>query len=383
MIPRALFTVPTPPRPVRLRFHTTQGSLKATGGRIHTMDVSSPGELASWAREQGTVAGAISFDGRTAALSVVYEMQRHGDLLLEEGSGWNGFPRVVGNPEETPTPADYRSRVEKALSVFEQGALDKIVLARKLRLRFETTVPAEYLYQALVEAHPEARTYAVSPAEGQWLVGASPELLVSRQGRTVTSHPLAGSVPRSPDPVEDENRGRRLLTSEKDLREHSYVVEMIADTLSPYCRRLAVADRPALVGTRTVWHLGTWIEGELRDQGTTALELAAALQPTPALAGAPVASAVRTLEELEPFARDYYGGCIGWCDDNGDGEWTVAIRCASVRGPVVDLYAGAGIVAGSDPEAELAETTAKLSTLADVLLASELEVEAAPDARTA
>nr|BFE82385.1 hypothetical protein GCM10020093_049860 [Planobispora longispora] len=206
-------------------------------------------------------------------------------------------------------------------------------------------------------------SFAAPLPGGRTLIGASPELLVSRRGRTVISNPLAGSAARSADPAEDRRRAAALAASAKDLHEHRLVVEAVADALAPYCADLDVPNGPELTSTETMWHLSTRVTGVLRDPDTPVLALAAALHPTPAVCGTPRLRARRAIEELEPFDRGFYTGLVGWTDAAGDGEWAVTIRCAEAAGRMLRLYAGAGIVPGSDPDKELAETSAKFRTM--------------------
>ncbi|SJN43269.1 isochorismate synthase [Luteococcus japonicus] len=352
-------------------FHLrTPFSVVETPGPVPELfEVSSPRTLSETASQHGhAVVGALSFDCSRAALAAAPDLSvTHGSpgLRVVREEPW---PRLVGDAVLHPTPEGYREGVRQVLRAIAEERVVKTVLGRTVQYRFDAPVPAESLTRALARRHPEARTYCCPLPGGDSLVGASPELLVSRHGTTVRSHPLAGSVPRSANPAQDEAAARQLLASTKDLREHAVVVEMIADTLAPYCTRLTVPNQPALVSTRTVWHLGTWLRGELRDPQTSSLELAAALQPTPALCGAPHQPALDLLRGVEGFDREWFGGAVGWNDEHGDGEWTVAIRCARLSGTTATLFAGAGLVAGSDPSAELAETSAKFAALQDVLL---------------
>jgi isochorismate synthase len=199
------------------------------------------------------------------------------------------------------------------------------------------------------------------------LVGASPELLLRREGSSVRSTPLAGSAPRSGDPDEDRANGLALLESAKDRREHALVVEAIAETLGPRCERLTWDPEPVLLETANVWHLATRFEGELRDPAPSALDLVAELHPTPAVGGTPRDAATSLIRELEPVARGAYAGAVGWLDAEGDGEWAIALRCALLDGPRARLFAGAGIVAASIPEHELDETERKFRAFLDSL----------------
>lgn len=265
-----------------------------------------------------------------------------------------------------PATQRYRRNVEEALARIEAGAFQKVVLSRAMRV--QARVDTRGLLQRLMPRNTQGYTFAVdlAPKAGQGrrtLVGASPELLLSKRGSLVVSHPLAGSVPRVADPAEDQARAKRLLASNKDLREHAYVVRAVAQALAPHCRKLLVPPRPALVATPTMWHLGTRIVGQLDDPSTSALTLALALHPTPAVCGHPCQAARAFIQQHEGLERDYFAGLVGWTNAQGDGEWAVTIRCAELTEQHATLYAGAGIVSGSDPVLELAETEAKMQTM--------------------
>jgi len=268
--------------------------------------------------------------------------------------------------EAEPPRAEYARAVARVLErMARDPALQKVVLARTLVLRATAPIDPRALVPALM-ADPAVTAFCIplpDPEGARALVGATPELLVGKTGGRVVSAPLAGSAPRRADPGADREAAAALLLSEKDLREHAAVVEWIADRLAPFCRALRVPRSPSLVSTASLWHLGTRIEGELRDGDTPSLALAAALHPTPAVCGMPRAAAESLIGALEGFDRGYFGGAVGWCDATGDGAWHVAIRCAEVRGREARLYAGAGIVRGSDPALEAEETSAKFGAM--------------------
>lgn len=320
------------------------------------------------------IAGALPFRPDAPARLFVPAAAQHAEgtgFAHERASG--PVPSVTVRP--VPPPEEYERAVEKALARLAETDLDKVVLARALHLTANGRVDAARLLRNLAAGDPHGHVYAVTvPGHPccRTLLGASPELLVSRYGRDVASHPLAGSAARSLDPVEDELRAEALLESAKDLHEHAFVVDAVAEGLRPFCATLDVPDGPELVRTATMWHLGTRVTGRLADPDVTALDLAAALHPTPAVCGTPTGAARDVIAELEPFDRGFYGGAVGWCDASGDGEWAVTIRCAEVQGRALRLFAGAGIVPGSVPAAELAETSAKFRTL---LRAMGLETE--------
>ncbi|MEC5385430.1 isochorismate synthase [Uliginosibacterium sp. H3] len=269
----------------------------------------------------------------------------------------------------TPTPRGYEHNVGEAVARIKRGELEKVVMSRALKVDTRIDLPA--LLRTLACRNTRGYTYAIDlaggpanePGKRRTLIGASPELLVARHGRLVASHPLAGSIPRSADPVEDARRAEGLLASAKDLHEHALVVDAVAAALQPYCRELIVPKAPSLVSTATMWHLATEVKGDLADPATTSLELALALHPTPAVCGYPTADARNFINEVEGFDRGFFTGLVGWCDAEGNGEWAVTIRCAVVDDDSATLYAGAGIVGASDPSLELAETSAKLRTM--------------------
>lgn len=262
-----------------------------------------------------------------------------------------------------PEPADHIATVQRVISELGERDLRKAVLARALDLEFDVPVSPESLLYNLVRDNPLGYTFAANLPAASTLVGSSPELLLSRRGNQVVSHPHAGSLPRSTDPVVDVENGKALLASRKDHTEHAVLTEAVAETLRPYCRSLEVPSVPELVSTPTMWHLRTTITGELIDHDASSLHLATALHPTPAICGTPTESARRLANELEPFDRGYYAGAIGWVDAEGDGEWAVSIRCAEATERTLRLYAGGGIMPDSDPQAELEETSAKFATL--------------------
>ncbi|HET6501180.1 MAG TPA: isochorismate synthase [Amycolatopsis sp.] len=262
-----------------------------------------------------------------------------------------------------PEPVRHAEAVAKAVKALADRGMRKVVLARALDLDFDEDISPRAILHNLVKDGAGGYIFAAGLPNDRTFFGASPELLVSRRGGQVLSHPHAGSAPRSADPVSDRENAESLVSSRKDHLEHAVLTEAVVETLRPFCRRLDVPSAPSLVSTPTMWHLSTVVTGELADRDITALRLAAALHPTPAICGSPTEQARRLVGELEPFERGYYAGTVGWMDDQGDGEWAVSIRCAEAGQRSLRLYAGGGIVPASDPKAELDETSAKFQTL--------------------
>lgn len=282
-----------------------------------------------------------------------------------------------GHAVEMPTAAGYADAVARCIERLDTGAapgaevLRKVVLARSLRVDAPVAIDPRAL-AARLGADRSVTTY-VTPVPASaggaagWLVGATPELLVSRRGRAIVSHPLAGSARRLADPDADRRAAEALMESVKDHDEHRHVVDAIIEALAPLCSALQVPPRPSLHATATMWHLGTRITGTLRNADVSAATLAGLLHPTPAVCGTPRPQALEMIRALEPVDRGFYAGAVGWCDAQGDGDWYVSIRCAHVQGRTMRLFAGAGIVSGSQPALEVDETAAKFRALLDAL----------------
>ncbi|GGC53203.1 isochorismate synthase [Hoyosella rhizosphaerae] len=315
------------------------------------------------------VAGALPFDLEEPAALIAPVRLMHDSAPPTATPTWIPPMAVTGY---FPATAEHTSRIEAAIARMSDSALEKVVLARAVTISASEAVNPSALCTRLVERDPHGNGYAVdlSAAGGTWvgrhLIGASPEVLVCRTGRIVTCHPLAGSAPRDLDPEIDRTHAAELLTSTKNLTEHAFVVDHIRRALMPYCRELRLPNKPTLTKTRELWHLGTPIRGELRSTDTTALDLALALHPTPAVCGTPTATARDVISNVEGN-RGFYAGAVGWTDHNGDGEWMVTIRCVILDADQTTLtaYAGGGIVADSNPGDELSETSTKLRTVFD------------------
>jgi len=313
----------------------------------------------------GVVLGAVPFAADAPAQLVVPETLHSATGECRPGPSARALLAPDSRLTAVPSAATYRQAVADALAAIEAGTLRKVVLARALDLAAPDGFDVGALLQELLHRRSGDYVFAVPLPSDRILVGASPELLVSRTGPAVRAVPLAGSAPRSDDPAVDERRAAELLASTKARHEHAVVVAAVADALAPLCTGLAVAQEPSLVCTPTMWHLGTAVTGSA--EHSTALDLALALHPTPAVCGTPADLAAAAIDELEPFDRGFFAGATGWLDAAGNGEWTVTLRCAEIGESTLRLFAGAGIVAGSVPAEEADETTAKFSTLLSVL----------------
>lgn len=258
---------------------------------------------------------------------------------------------------------EWQQAVAAAVGRIGRGELRKVVLARDLFASAERPLDQRVLLRRLADRYPDCYTFACAG-----LVGATPELLISRDGREVSSLVLAGTMPRGSGPDEDARIARDLLGSAKDNEEHAYAVASLREILEPLCEELDIAAHPQVLRLPNLQHLGTPVRGRLRADGTRgAMALAAALHPTAAVGGTPTGAAVEAIRELESMDRDRYAGPVGWTDAEGNGEWGIALRCAQVNGAQARLFAGGGIVKDSDPATELIETQIKFRPMQTAL----------------
>lgn len=264
------------------------------------------------------------------------------------------------------TPIDaYREAVLAAREAVRRGEITKAVIARAIRVSSSEPIDVHAVLLRLKASFSQSYRYSM---EG--FVGASPELLLSIRGDVVRSHPLAGTTARTGDPATDARLAQALVASMKDQIEHRVVIDVIHDQLLPWCSYLDWQAEPSVLQVANVQHLGTLIEGRLADSHPSLMTLVRALSPTPALGGHPRREALELIAAHEPVARGRYGGAVGWVDARGNGTWAVAIRCADFapdRRSAV-LMAGGGIVAESDPDAELAETQAKFQAMLSAIV---------------
>jgi len=262
-------------------------------------------------------------------------------------------------------PEHYEHAVARAVERIRAGAFEKIVLAREVTVQAPTPHDVAAVFDVLRGGFESCYVFCAGRGDAAF-VAASPELLIRRDGHRAQTVALAGSTRRSADPGVDDHLGERLLQSTKDREEQAIVVRRIARALRPHAVWVAAPDEPTLIKVANIQHLATPIRAQLTAP-LSAVELAGALHPTPAVGGEPHAAAAPVIPALEGIDRGWYAGAVGWTDANDDGEFCVALRCALLRGAEARLYAGVGVVRDSDPSAELAETEIKLGALLPVL----------------
>ena len=275
-------------------------------------------------------------------------------------------PSVNSFAVEPLTSIDtYLSAVVAARDAVRRGEIDKAVIARDIQVRSAQPLDVYSILLRLRASFGSSYRFLVGG-----LLGASPELLVERHGRTIRSHPLAGTAPRTGDPTTDARLASELVASTKNQIEHRVVIDMVHDTLLPHCSYLDWEPEPSIVTVATVQHLGTALEGALVEPPLSVLALVEMLCPTPALGGHPTKEAMELITKVEGMDRGDYGGAVGWIDGRGDGTWAVTIRCAELSADRTRarLFAGGGIVADSEPHSELAETQAKFQAMLSAIV---------------
>ena len=317
--------------------------------------------------------GAFAFSDDSAKTSVLIVPS----IVIGRRDGVSWITRIDSDaalPVATPLGPEYRltlhagamttdayvSAVETAVARIRSFDLSKVVLARDLVGQLPDGADLRRVVGDLAMGYPDCWTFAVDG-----LIGSSPETLIRADHGTVTARVLAGSAARGSDALEDQDAAITLATSTKDLDEHQYALRSLLSLLRPHSRNVATSELPFTLKLPNLWHLASDVEGTLTD-GSTSLDLIAALHPTAAVAGTPTLAALALLGELEPFDRGRYAGPVGWVGADGDGEWAVALRCAEVSADgSVTAYAGAGIVAESEPGMELAETKMKFRPIVE------------------
>ncbi|WP_141922938.1 isochorismate synthase [Haloactinospora alba] len=319
--------------------------------------------------------GSFTFDPRSPGSVLIVPRvvlgQRAGRTWLttisEHPDDWPG-PPVPSSGDRRPTgpltweegrlsAREWAARVGTAVERIRAGELDKVVLARDLSASAEGDIDVRPLLERLSRDYPSCYTFSVDG-----MVGATPELLLQREGDRVSSLVLAGTRPRGAEDGEDARLAAELTNSAKDTEEHRYAVDSLRSTLAPLSSTIDIPPRPQLLQLANVQHLASPV-GATLEPGVATLDVVAAMHPTAAVGGTPSITAMETIRELEGMDRGRYAGPVGWIDHQGNGEWGIALRCAMVRGSQARLFAGCGIVAASDPTAEVAETEPKFRVM--------------------
>jgi menaquinone-specific isochorismate synthase len=266
--------------------------------------------------------------------------------------------------EGTLTEAQWQTRVAQAIAKIDKAEIDKVVLARDLIASTETAIDVRPILNTLATNYPATWVFSVGG-----LIGATPELLLRLSRGMVTSRVLAGTIPKTGDDARDLALAGSLARSSKDLEEHEYAVRSVADALEPFCSSTNVPDAPFVLHLANVMHLATDVTGALLESKhhVDAFALLKSLHPSAAVCGTPRNIAFDVIDEIEGMNRGRYAGPVGWIDARGDGELGIALRSGQVTGSEIRIFAGCGIVAGSDPSVELAESRAKFSAMTSAL----------------
>jgi len=317
--------------------------------------------------------GAIPFDSNEQHDFIL----PHVSLVKSvDGRAWvttvdDAEPNFVNPPEPATIAASYTvepgvsvdhylEAVKQARNAVRNGSISKAVIARDIVINASTPIDVYAVLLRLRSSFGSSYRYLVDN-----FIGASPELLVAVDNGAISSHPLAGTAPRTGDPQTDSALAEKLLSSEKNQFEHRVVIDMVHDTLLPFCSYLDWQPEPSVMQVANVQHLGTLMQGMLSKPFMHVLDAALMLSPTPALGGFPKQEALKLIDQYEGIVRGRYGGAVGWFDQKGNGAFAVAIRCAQLSPDRTSarLFAGGGIVADSDPATELAETQAKFQAM--------------------
>ncbi len=318
--------------------------------------------------------GEEAFLTVNAVLAPGEDAERRGEELAARLAGLRAdatlplldpHPTAHADIRSARPPRAFEEAVEKATGRIAEGEMKKVVLAREVIVGSAAAHDPAPVFGAMREQFPSCFCFCAGTPEAAF-IGASPELLVRRSGAGVSTVALAGSTRRSSDPAVDDHLGERLMRSDKDRREHRIVAERIVRRLRPHAVWVETAPEPAIVKVANIQHLATPVIAQLAEP-RSAVELAGMLHPTPAVGGEPWPAAAAPLTELEQMDRGWYAAPVGWMDATEDGEFCVALRSALLRDRDAHLFAGVGVVAGSDPEAELAETEVKLQAMLPLL----------------
>ncbi|MDQ5895021.1 MAG: menaquinone-specific isochorismate synthase [Actinomycetota bacterium] len=324
-------------------------------------------ELAIQSSEAGTflTLNLVTAPGRDPEDLAAPALARVAGLIHGELPMIDPHPTVTPEIESARSPESYERSVANAVERIRAGEIEKVVLAREVIVRAGSAHDPAAIFHALRQGFPSCFNFCVGTGEAAF-IGASPELLVRCAGRSVATVGLAGSTRRSSDPAVDDHLAQQLLLSGKDRGEQEVVVRRIVKTLSRISVWVEAEKEPEIIKVANIQHLGTPVYAQLA-QPRTAIELAGLLHPTPAVGGEPWKKASKVMAEVEEMDRGWYAGPVGWMDGSGDGEFCVALRSALIRDREAHLFAGVGVVADSDPAAELAETEIKLDALLPLL----------------
>ncbi|HVX17056.1 MAG TPA: isochorismate synthase [Acidimicrobiales bacterium] len=321
---------------------------------IPSLVVGRSGDGTRWVTTISPPAGAADAGAATAQVAHALAAARSGSVP----PGPSAF-----EVRATLDPAEWCDRVADAVGRINAGKLDKVVLARELRIEADAPIPVDQVLARLRNTYPDCYLFSVDG-----FVGATPELLVARRGDIVRADPHAGTTPRRGDPDADARAAAGLFASATYRHEHQVAVEEVHQTLLDFSSYVDHEAEPRVVTLANVHHLATKVEGRLSHPPASALELRDALHPTPAVCGRPTDTARDLIAELEGFDRGRYAGSVGWVDAAGNGVWAVSIRCAQLDGPNATVWGGNGMVGGSDPATELVETRAKLQVMLNALI---------------
>ncbi|MCM3677208.1 MULTISPECIES: isochorismate synthase MenF [Peribacillus] len=293
------------------------------------------------------------------------DMINEREAFLFESLDGNGLGANSLVMQREVEPEEWKRTVAEAVQEIKTTDLDKIVLARELRLVFERSIDSGKVLERLIAEQPLSYIFSLE-AGGDCFVGATPERLIKKQGNEVFSTCLAGSMGRGKDEREDVRLGEELLHDQKNLQEHQYVVSMISNAFDSVCEKVMVPAEPALMKNRHIQHLYTPVRG-LSKEGVTIFEFVENLHPTPAMGGLPKDKAVVRIREMEGLERGFYAGPLGWVDTYGNGEFAVGIRSALIQNNEASLFAGCGVVEDSTPESEFRETGIKFNPMLSAL----------------
>ena len=305
-------------------------------------------------------------DGRAWLTTVETDAAGHPISILGAEKFWAADAPYSANPpinlaSGTQSANGFKNSVDLAVKAITDDEVEKVVLARDLVGELPANFDIRSVLAKLAARFPTCWVYSVDG-----MFGASPELLVRVAHGQVSARVLAGTAGRGTDPEVDKAISAALAASVKNTTEHAFAVDSLVQTLQPFCEHVDADPKPFSLALPNLWHLASDVHGVLRDEASI-LDLAAALHPTAAVAGTPRLEALDLLSELEPFDRGRYAGPVGWIGADGDGEWAIALRGAQIEGSSIRAFAGCGIVAGSEAEAELAETELKFSPMREAL----------------